>query len=200
MKLEDNRIKEFQEKMLSWYKKNGRKYPWRNTSDPYKIMIAEFLLQKTHVRKVEEVYLKIIKEYPTIERLAMGEQVELEDIIRPLGFLNRAERLISAAKIIVEEHDSNVPDDFDKLLKIKGIGRYIASAILIFAYDNKKVVVDTNVIRILENEFDIKSERKRPRTDIDLWNTAQHLAPDKFIKEFNWALLDYGAVIQDKKE
>lgn len=197
MKLKDEEIKEFQKKMLTWYKENGRNFPWRDTSDPYKIMVAEFLLQKTHVRKVEEVYLKIIHKYPSINLLAKANQFDLEEIIRPLGFLNRAERLINAAKIVETEYGGIVPDDFNKLLEIKGIGHYIATAILIFAYGDKKVVIDTNVIRILDSELEIKSNKKRPRTDKALWNTAQNLAPDKYIKEFNWALIDYGAIIDN---
>lgn len=193
MKAEANKIKDFQNKMLTWFEKNGRDFPWRNTTDPYKIMIAEFLLQKTHVRKVEEVYLEVIDNYPDLVTLSQADQKDLEDIIRPLGFINRAERLISAAKKIINEYDGNIPDVLEELLSINGIGNYIATAILIFAYDKKKVVIDTNVIRILDNELDIKSDKKRPRTDKDLWETAQQLAPEKRIKEFNWALLDYGA-------
>lgn len=195
MKLEDSKIKEFQDKMLTWFEENGRDFPWRETTDPYQIMVAEFLLQKTHVRKVEEVYFEITENYPNLFSLSQADQKELEEIIRPLGFINRAERLIDAAKKIIDEYDGIIPDDFEELLSINGIGSYIATAILIFAYDKKKVVVDTNVIRILEIELDIKSDKKRPRTDKDLWATAQRLAPEHRIKEFNWALLDYGAFL-----
>jgi len=193
MKAEANNIKDFQNKMLTWFEKNGRDFPWRKTTDPYKIMIAEFLLQKTHVRKVEEIYQEIINHYPDIRSLSNANQKNLERIIKPLGFLNRAERLINASKKIVKDFDGNIPNDFDYLLSIKGIGNYIASAILIFAFEERRVIVDTNVIKILTSEFQIKSEKKRPHTDRTLWHAAQELAPEKNIKEFNWALLDFGA-------
>lgn len=195
MELDKNAINAFQDKLLRWYETNGRNFLWRNTSDPYKILIAEFLLQKTNVRMVEDVYKKIINQYPDIYSLSQANLNDLEKMIEPLGFLNRAERLIKAAKKIEVQYNGKIPNDKEKLKAIKGIGDYIATSILVFAFGKKGVVVDTNVIRILDIELGITSEKSRPRTDRDLWAVAQTLAPEKDIKKFNWALLDYGAYL-----
>lgn len=177
--------------MLSWYDKHGRSFPWRETTNPYKILIAEFLLQKTHVRKVEEVYLEILSKYPDLSYMADAGVNDLAKIIQPLGFINRAERLIALAKKVQVEHGGKIPQDLDTLLSFKGVGLYIATAILVFAFGEKRVVVDTNVLKMLRDEFGIESQLSRPRTDKRVWQLAQELVPKKRVKEFNWALLDY---------
>jgi len=193
MKLSDKEIFDFQEKMLQWYRENYRSFPWRETTEPYAILVSEFLLQKTHVRKVVEIYPNVIEKYPTLQYMAEAEVNDLEKIIQPLGFHNRAERMIKMAKIFVKENEGIIPDNFDSLVAIKGIGWYIATALLVFAFEQKRVIVDTNVIKVIKLEFGYISDNARPRTDKALWKFCQDLAPDKYIREFNWALLDYGA-------
>lgn len=193
MKLDDKEIFAFQEKMLGWFRENYRSFPWRETTEPYAILVSEFLLQKTHVRKVVEIYPLVIKKYPTLQYLAEGEIQDLEKIIQPLGFLYRAERMIKMAKYFVKEKEGIIPDNFDSLVAIKGIGWYIATALLVFAFEQKRVIVDTNVIKVIKLEFGYISDNPRPRTDKALWKFCQDLAPDNHIREFNWALLDYGA-------
>jgi A/G-specific adenine glycosylase len=195
MRLSGKEIQRFQEKMLSWYQSNGRDFPWRRTDDPYKILVSEILLQKTHVRNVEKVYWQIVKAYPNIYALKDAQPEELVELIRPLGFLNRAERLLSLSKTIVDSYNGKIPAEYKTLLSFKGIGEYIATAIMVFAFNEKRVVVDTNVIKILEHEFGYHSDKSRPRTDKNLWDFAQTLAPDFNIKEFNWALLDYAVIL-----
>ena len=194
MKLETETINDFQSMLLDWYDANGRSFPWRITSDPYKILVSEFLLQKTHVRKVIDVYETVLDKYPDLQCMALADQFELEKTIRPIGFLNRAERLIGVANKVVKEYDSSIPRDFSTLVSFMGIGNYIATAVMVFAFEEKMVVVDTNVIKVLEIELGIISTKSRPRTDKLLWEFAQTLAPNTRIKEFNWALLDYGAL------
>ena len=196
MKLSIEQKEKFQQKIICWYKSYGRDFPWRNTSDPYKILIAEFLLQKTNVRKVQSVYQEIITRYPTVYHLSSASNAEIVNIIHQLGFLNRAERLVNLSKIIVKEYSGNIPGNYDILLSFCGIGSYIATAILVFAYEERRVVVDTNVIKVLQKELGYVSSNKRPRTDKKLWDFAQSLAPQRKIKEFNWGLLDYGATIK----
>lgn len=192
-------IRHFQEKIIRWYNNNGREFPWRNSKDPYKILVSEFLLQKTHVRKVEDIYILFIQKYPTVEKLAEAKLKDVREIIAPLGFLNRAERLINIAEKITTNYDKEIPANLEILLKFKGIGRYIATAIMIFAFGEKHVIVDTNVIKVLECEFGYYSNKKRPRTDSELWIFAQTLAPENKIREFNWGLLDYGSHLKSDK-
>lgn len=196
MNLSTKQVEEFQVKILSWYKNNGRDFPWRNTSDPYKILVSEFLLQKTHVRKVEEVYSRLITQYPSINDLAIAQVDNVKLIIKPLGFVNRAERLINISKQLKKENNSQIPQNYDALIHFNGVGKYIATAVLIFAFEEKRVIVDTNVIKLFFLEFGYKSDNKRPRMDNILWDFAQSLCPNEQVKEFNWGLLDYGATIK----
>ena len=192
----DEQVKSFQCKIIGWYEKYGRVFPWRTTRDPYKVMISEILLQKTHVRKVPEIFIKFIDQFPSITELSEAKIQNVIEIIRPLGFLNRADRLIEIAKCIKLNYQGIIPNDFKILKSFKGIGNYIATAILIFAYEKKMVVVDTNVIKVLRKELDFISKHKRPRNDKILWDFANTLAPEDKIKEFNWGLLDYGATLK----
>ena len=193
MTLSSDQIHEFQGYILNWYSQNGREYSWRKTLDPYKILISEFLLQKTNVRKVEEIYNQFVGKYSTVGKLALAEKSHVIEIIRPLGFLNRACRMIQAAERIMNDYEGRIPASYDELISFTGVGRYIATAVMVFAFNEKRVVVDTNVVKVLGRDLQYFSDKKRPRTDNDLWSFAQSLAPDKNIKEFNWGLLDYGA-------
>ncbi|MBN1639105.1 MAG: hypothetical protein JW866_09065 [Ignavibacteriales bacterium] len=179
--------------MLEWYKTYGRSFPWRETNNPYHILIAEILLQKTNVRKVVDVYEHMIRQFPDIHSLANGDYEEVRKIFLKIGFHYRAHRLIEIAKVIKNDFNGKIPENYEDLIKMKGIGQYIANAILVFAYGQKRVVVDTNVVKVLDKELGYKSDSKRPRNDRNLIEFAKSLAPEHDIKEFNWALLDYGA-------
>lgn len=198
MNLSGDEIKVFQSKMLTWYFENGRDFPWRRSNDPYKILVAEILLQKTNVRKVVEVYESILEKCPTIFDLGAVSLIELISIIRPIGLSYRAERLIKIADIIIKQFNGIIPNNYEELIKLKGIGNYIANAILIFAFNQKRVLVDTNVIFVIEHELGIRSKKNRARTDRILISFIQLLAPESNIKEFNWALLDYGTFLKGK--
>lgn len=188
-------IEEFQAIILNWYKHDGRCLPWRNTDDPYHIMIAELLLQKTDVGKARMVYERFVDSWPTIQLLHEGDFCAIADAIEPLGLKYRTARLKSIANTIVTRFGGRIPDTTDMLLQLPGIGRYTASAIECFAYNRRTAILDTNVIRILDRVLGISSQKQRPRNDAYLWDLAQELLPHENVKEYNRALLDFGSVI-----
>lgn len=188
-------INNFQISILKWYKYEGRSLPWRNTNEPFKILIAEFLLQKTDVEKVRIIYEDFICRWPFPQALSRAKISSISKIIQPLGLRYKARRMKSTAEVIAEKFGGEVPESEDGLLELPGVGYYIASAVLCFAFNKQKAILDTNVIRILERVFEIQSKKNRPRDDPFLWNIAQKLLPLKKIKEYNWGLLDYGALI-----
>ena len=190
----------FQASIVNWYAGNGRYLPWRDTSEPFKILVAEFLLQKTDVEKVKAVYEKFMHRWPSPQTLSTARISSVSKIIQPLGLRYKASRLKSTAKTIVEKFGGEIPEAEDKLLEFPGVGRYIASAVKCFAFNKPKAVLDTNVIRILNRVFGIKSNKNRPRDDPRLWHLAQTLVPTNNPKEYNWGLLDYGALICKSKE
>lgn len=198
--MRDKVIEEFQMAVINWYRQNGRNLPWRATNDPYKIMVAEFLLQKTDVEKVKVVYEEFIFRWPTVHLLSKEAVSSISNVIQPLGLRYRATRLKSTAKAVVKKFGGKIPETREKLLELPGVGRYIASAVECFAYNKPKAVLDTNIIRILNRVLGIKSDKNRPREDSRLWNLAQTLVPSNNAKDYNWGLLDYGALICKSKE
>jgi len=193
-------IREFQTAIDNWYAQKGRHLPWRDTDDPYKILIAELLLQKTDVEKVKVVYEKFMHLWPTVQLLSKEDVSTISKVIHPLGLKYKASRLKATAEAIVRKFDGKVPETEDSLLKLPGVGRYIASAVECFAFNKPKAVLDTNIIRIFNRVFEIYSKKDRPRDDIHLWNMAQRLVPLNNTKKYNWGLLDFGALVCKSRE
>lgn len=195
MQVSEKQKKTFILGLRAWYRKNKRDFPWRNNPDPYAVLIAEVLLQKTNAPKVVSVYKKIIKKYPDPKKISIAKNQEVRNILKNLGLNYRAERLVSIGRTICEYHKCIIPNDYDELIRIKGLGRYISSAVLCFAYNKRVPIVDSNVIRIFERVFGLKSIKKRAREDIQIWEFADALLPSRKIKEYNYALLDFSALI-----
>jgi A/G-specific adenine glycosylase len=193
--LMDSKIQMFKKRMLEWYSSNARAFSWRYIDNPYKIWIAETLLQQTDAAKVLQLYPKFIDKYPDIEFLANAEIEEVKSMLSRIGLVYRAERMITAAESILEKYCGIFPFSRSGLLHIKGIGDYIASAILCFAYGEVCPVVDVNVIRVIERVFGFKSVLSRPRNDKRVWEYAGELVDIKNPKDYNYALLDFAALI-----
>lgn len=154
---------------MAWYSKHGRHhFPWRNTKDPYRILLAEFLLQQTHVRKVEEVYEQLLRKFPDLYGLTRANIDTVEETIAPIGLRYRAERIIKIAKKVSSQHNGKVPNNYNELRKLPGVGDYIANAILCYAFDQPVVPIDTNVIRLFTRYFGYTSKNPRPRMDKEL--------------------------------
>lgn len=151
----------FRRNLMHWYKENKRSFPWRNSKDPYQILISEVLLQKTDAPKVLPVYKKFIKKYPTPEILQQAKLPELKKILKDLGLHYRAERLKSIGEDLCVLHEGKVPAQKDQLLRFKGLGEYASSAIMCFAYDKREAIVDNNVVRLFERIFGFKTSRVR---------------------------------------
>ena len=184
----------FRDRLLTWAKQNLRDYPWRKTDNPYYILVAEFLLQRTDADTVAPIYEMLLAQYPTVEHLAIAEVGDIAKILQPLGLFFRAERLSQTAQIVIEKHQGEIPTSEPELLKLPGIGIYTARAILSQAFKRSAAVMDTNVARILERFFGIKGERVKSRCKI-LWSAADDIAPKSKVGHWNLTLLDFGALI-----
>ncbi len=185
----------FQRLLLLWYRINKRDFPWRCSKDPYHILIAEVLLQKTNVSKVLPAFNHFTVKYPTIDALKAAKLADVKRIINNLGLQYRAERLISIAKQLSIKYHSKVPSRNEQLMALKGLGRYVSAAITCFAFNKRVAIVDSNIIRLLERVFGLKSSKNRPRDDEAIWKFAGSLLPSKKVKDYNYALLDFSALI-----
>tara|TARA_B100000315_G_scaffold35517_1_gene30157 strand:+ start:3765 stop:4229 length:465 start_codon:yes stop_codon:yes gene_type:complete len=143
----------FVRKILKWGKINRRIFTWRETSNPYAILIAEILLQRTAASQVEAIYLKFIGEFPTADTLSEASIQDIANIIKPLGLKYRASRLKDIAVKIVENHQGLIPESKDELVQLKGIGEYVSNAVLCFAFGKDVPLVDTNIARVVQRVF-----------------------------------------------
>lgn len=189
-----NVIRTFQKSLISWFNLNGRKFPWREPGrSPYEILIAEIMLQKTKAENIVSTYLKFVERYPDFEALSKAHLDELQQILKVLGLSNmRSKNILKLAQEI--KKIGFIPGEREKLLTLPGVGPYIANAFLVAAYNQRLPVVDTNVRRLYERVFSLKSKRD-PRRDKKIWTFAEKVLPKNNYKEFTWALMDFCAIV-----
>jgi A/G-specific adenine glycosylase len=177
----------FRRLLLTWYRRHARSLPWRETRDPYRVLVSEFMLQQTQVSRVEEYYPRFLSRYPTIEKLARARAKSVRETWEGLGYYARAANLHQLARQVVADHDGQVPGDTETLRALPGVGRYTAGAIACFAFEKREAAVDTNVNRVIARVFGAK----------DVWTTVQRILPrrGRAVWDFNQGLMDLGARI-----
>lgn len=135
--------------ILDRYAKTARSLPWRQTTDPYQIMVSEIMLQQTQVERVIPKYLHFLQLFPDIQSLAQADKTKLLTVRSGLGYNSRALNLQKTAQAIVSQHKNIFPQNKDELIKLPGIGPYTAGAICAFAYNQDVTVIDINIKRVL---------------------------------------------------
>lgn len=185
----------FQERLLTWYATHKRDLPWRNTSDPYKILVSEIMLQQTQVERVIPKYEEFLQKYPTLEALAKASVEEVTETWFPLGYNIRPVRLHSIAREAVERYGGKIPDDAEALQNLKGVGRYTAGAVLSFAFGREAPILDTNVRRVLHRVFFGQGDAKGYSVQKQLWELSEALIPTGKGYDFNQGLMDFGATM-----
>lgn len=188
--------KYFSKKIFQWYKKHGRdSLPWRNTNNPYDILVAEMMLQKTHAEEqVLPVYREFLKKYPDIQSLSEAEQTEIKETICSLGLQNiRSRKLKELAIKLKEQFESKIPEKYEELISLPGVGEYIANAVLCMAFNKKTVMVDANFGRVLGRIFYGKEEC--PPSKSKIWRLAKNLIPANNFLQFNLGIIDLGALV-----
>jgi len=191
---------EFSTLIRHWYRLKGRDLPWRKSKNPYHLWLSEIMLQQTRVDQGLNYYLKIVKAYPTVFDLAAAPDDEVMNLWQGLGYYSRARNLHATAKIIAEDYEGLFPADFNKIIKLKGVGDYTASAIASIAFGLPHAVVDGNVYRVL-------SRYMADKTPIDssagkkLFKTiAQELIDTDHPGDHNQALMEIGALVCSPKK
>lgn len=186
------RIENIQKGLLDWFEENQRSFPWRQTTQPYLILIAEKLLQQTAVTQdVVRAYNEITRLYPNVNALAKAPISRLRTIIGPLGLYYRARELTVLAREVIKRHGGSVPRDLKELCGLPGVGEYSARAVLSFAYGKRVGVVDTNIARLLHRLYGLpKPLPSNPARNKQLTDIADSLIPTDRSKQFNLAALD----------
>ena len=183
------------ERIIHWYNENGRKMPWRETTDAYKIWISEVILQQTRVAQGENYYYRFIERFPNIKSLATAEIDEVMKYWEGLGYYSRARNLHAAAQQLMNDYGGKFPETHEEIIKLKGLGPYSSRAIGSFAFGNVTGVIDGNVFRVMSrvlNDFspiDAPSTRLHFQLIIDKW--VHNLASSPF----NQGIMDIGSTI-----
>lgn len=180
--------------LTRWGKKNGRHFPWRETSDPYQVLVAEILLQRTRGEQTVEVYRRFLSRFPTPMALDKAPVDGVQKIVGTLGFARRARLLRELGEALVENHAGRVPRSRNDLMALPGVGHYGADSTLCFGFGEPRAVIDANVVRVISRvcsrRYDRETHRKAwVRRVVD---TALEVAP---AREYNYAVLDLGATV-----
>lgn len=178
---------------MDWYRVNGRDFPWRETRDPYRILVAEILLQRTPYWKVKPAYDALISLAPNPAALARLPSQVIEPIIRPLGLTGRARTLVDLGAALTERHGGRVPDRLDDLMMLPGVGRYGASAIACHAFGRDAPLVDGLTGRVYRRVLGLESDRE-PHADRTLWAAVASLQPAN-PSQFHLAVIDLASLV-----
>jgi len=183
-----------QEALLSWYEADHRDFPWRNTDDPYAILVSEVMSQQTQLDRIVEPWTGFLERWPTPAALAAADRSAVVSFwsAHSLGYNNRATYLHEAAEQIVTEFDGELPSDPERLQALQGVGPYTATAVASFAFDTGGAVVDTNVKRVLYRAFGA------PDDEAAFEAAAETLVPDDSPGSWNNAIMELGGVACEK--
>ena len=181
--------------LLAWYDKGRRILPWRESPTPYHVWVSEIMLQQTRVEAVKPYYDRFMQELPDIEALAKVDEEKLLKLWEGLGYYNRARNLKKSAEKIVIDYEGQMPDSYEELVKLTGIGSYTAGAIASIAFGKPYPAVDGNVLRILArlrlDERDILDAGVKRAVETELLQVIPKDRPG----DFNQALMELGAVV-----
>ncbi len=183
------------EPLLAWYDKGRRILPWREEPTPYHVWLSEIMLQQTRVQAVKPYYDRFLRELPDIPSLAEADEELLLKLWEGLGYYNRVRNLKKAAMMIVSQYGGEMPEDYEALCKLPGIGSYTAGAISSIAFGNPVPAVDGNVLRVLSrlraDERDIQEAKVRKAIEQEL----RPIMPQDRPGDFNQALMELGAMV-----
>lgn len=190
-------VETLRESLVSWYRNDHREFPWRQTEDPYEILVSEVMSQQTQLGRVEDAWRAFLDRWPTVDDLATADRAEVVGFWteHSLGYNNRAKYLHEAARHVVEDLCGEFPDDPDGLEDLMGVGPYTANAVASFAFNNGDAVIDTNVKRVLYRTF----EKIRNGDDPPYEKVANDLMPHGKSRVWNNAIMELGGVACRKK-
>lgn len=180
--------------LLSWYKKNARDLPFRQTKDPYKIWICEIVFQQTRINQGLNHYNNFIKRFPDVQTLAEAGENEVLLYWKGLGYYSRAINIHKAAQQVMNDYDGIFPSQYEEILKLKGVGKYTAAAITSICFDGKIPAVDGNFYRVLSRVFADDFDISNSRAFAYFSELATLILPED-VGDFNQAMMDLGSEI-----
>lgn len=181
-------------RLMRWFERAARPFPWRQDRDPYRIWISEVMLQQTTTAAVARRFGDFLEQFPDIQSLAAAEESRVLKAWEGLGYYRRARDLHAAARQIVDRHQGVIPNQPEQFEQLPGIGRYMLGAVLSQAFEHRLPVVEANTKRVLCRLFANKGDLESAETQRWLWQTAEAILPSRRVGDFNQALMELGAL------
>lgn len=198
--IDDHWIKSFRRSLIAWYRREGRKLPWRETIDPYEVLVSEVMLQQTQIATVIPYFERFLERFPNPNALAAASESDVLAMWEGLGYYRRAKSLHRAAAAIVEDHGGVFPKDFDEIQNLPGVGRYTAGAVASFALKQRRPIVEANTQRLYARLLHLEADVKSGEGQQMLWSFAEAILPSKDAGTVNHAVMDLGAMICKPRE
>jgi A/G-specific adenine glycosylase len=187
---------DFAASLLAWFDQNGRHdLPWQHPRTPYRVWLAEIMLQQTQVQTVLPYYARFLDALPTLPALAAAEHDQVMALWSGLGYYARARNLHAAAKRCVELHGGDLPQDFDAMAALPGIGRSTAAAILAQAHGQRHAILDGNVKRVLSRYHGVRGWTGSSAVEKRLWELSESHLPHARLTDYTQAIMDFGATL-----
>lgn len=180
----------FAGRLLDWYAKHGRNLPWRGVTDPYAVLVSEYMAQQTRVETVIPYYSRWMEQFPTVKALADAPQEAVLKAWEGLGYYARARNLHKAARAILTAHSGRIPTSVDELRALPGIGEYTAAAVASLAFGADEPALDGNLRRVLARVTALEEDANSPRAMAQLTAFARTMLPPGRAGDFNQALMD----------
>lgn len=189
------RIKRIQQALREWFRANSRPLPWRDTRDPYRVLVSEIMLQQTQVDRVLPKYYAFLERFPTIEALAAAPTGDVIRAWAGLGYNRRALNLQRTAQSVLADHGGRFPEQPEELRRLPGIGPYTAGAVACFAFEQDVAFMDTNIRRVVGRVFVGPDGGEQPWVERELLRLAEAAVPRGQGYEWNQAIMELGALV-----
>lgn len=188
-------IEKFQRRVLRWFKRSARQFPWRSPSaSPYELIVSEVLLQRTRAETVSAFFPWFIKRFPGWAELAVASEEELRSFLQPIGLWRRRAASLRALAAEMTARGGVFPTTREELETLPAVGQYVANAAIVFYHGGREPLLDTNMARVLERCF---APRKLADIRYDPWlqALAKTVVDHRDARELNWAVLDLAAMV-----
>ena len=186
----------FARRLLAWWDVHGRKnLPWQRERTPYRVWVAEIMLQQTQVSTVVPYFERFTARFPDVENLARADLDEVLHLWSGLGYYARARNLHRAAGVVMREHGGVFPDEVAQIQRLPGVGRSTAAAMAAQGYGQRAAILDANVKRVLARRHLVSGAVSSAATLDELWRLAESCTPAERVADYTQAIMDLGATV-----
>jgi len=192
--LEGFPVEIFQKDLLDWWRSSKRSFPWRETRDPYKVLVAESLLHRTKAEQVIPLYDLFLKHFPDVKSLAASTPSDIQQLFYSAGLHWRWRLLHLTAIEILTRFKGQIPSKFEDLISLPGVSHYIAAAVRCFSFDQPEAVLDTNTVRVASRLLNVAAKDSSRRSQL-FRSILQVLLDRQRPREFNFSIIDFAAIV-----